>query len=151
MGAACRLLCYAELAEFALQPWDLCVTAQPDLKSRWTDSTAQYRSALTQVNCDLDHRFLEVQWPPGQNHYVAPLDPHRLYCSQTYYKLQIILGSCSANRKFPDRLGYYYLCHNTHQCSTGWHGARRQVPLRWLLMLPFGPLKPVVRGLVGQT
>jgi len=127
--AACRLLC---CDEFALQPKGFCSTA---CRLCWMCSTAQV------CMHSVEHRLLEVQWPLGQNHYSASLEPHRLYCSQTYYKLRIILGSCSANRTFTDRLGYY-VCHSTNQRSTGQHGAHQQVPLQWLLMLTYGLLKP---------
>lgn len=64
------------------------------LKPHWTGSPAQHRS---QVSCDVDHRLLEVQQQPAsQNHFTAPLDLQRLFCSQAHEKSQAILGKCSA-------------------------------------------------------
>lgn len=53
--------------------------------------------------------------PPSQDHYIPLLHPHSLPFSKIG-KLQIVLASCSANRKFPHGLGCF-LCDNTRQCT----------------------------------
>lgn len=62
------------------------------------------------------------QCSPGQEHCGPRRDPHTIDFSQWSYKFWIIRVGCPANRKFPNRLEGY-LCHSTHQCSSGWRGA----------------------------
>lgn len=76
------------------------------LKPCWSHSPVQRRPVSALVTHGVDHWLLHVQ-QVFRSGYVAPFDPHRLHSSWRNYKLQIILLSNSANRKFPDRLGCY--------------------------------------------
>lgn len=84
---------------------NLCSTTQPEATlNRWP---SQHRSACGQVSCSVGHQLLEAQQPLVRNTSLHSLI--QLCCFQTYSKIP--LGSCSANRGFPDRLG----CYLTHQ------------------------------------
>ena len=76
--------CYGEVAEFIVQR----STGQT---LQLTDQCSTAQAVPARVNCGVDLWLIDVWWSPGQDHHHPLLDPHTVFPSQWYCKLQIIL------------------------------------------------------------